>query len=259
MSVRFRLLIAYEGTRYYGWQKQKNLPTIQGIIEQTLHQILQRPVVLFGAGRTDAGVHALGQVAHFDLETPSLPCSSLQKSLNALLPHDICIKCVWIAPKNFHALRSSISKHYTYLVLYRNFPNVFWQKKMYWYPHKVDIPRLQEMSCLIRGKHDFRSFQNKGTPLKSTVRTLYSARWTVQSRHVLGFHVRGDGFLKQMIRNLVGTQLALLKQKDATKKLHNILQAKNRKKALASAPPWGLYLNSVSYTVEHDRKCKKIT
>lgn len=212
---------------------------------------------IIGAGRTDIGAHAFGQNAHFDL--PFFPRLHLQKALNAfLIPKNICIRQVWKAPDDFHSLRSATGKHYIYFILNRKSPSVFRKGQIYWYPYHLKMDLLKAMSRKIQGRHDFKSFQNSGTPVKNTTRTITSAYWQQLKSSILAFHIQGEGFLKQMIRNLIGTQLALLREKEPLKKWDEILLAKDRKAACATAPASGLYLYRVSYPPELDRKCQKI-
>ena len=256
-TKRFRLLISYKGLNFYGWQKQKNLPTIQGLIEQALKRIFQTDIGLTGAGRTDTGAHALGQTAHFDL--PFAPHLDLQKALNSfLIPKNICIRGLWEAPKSFHALRSAKGKYYVYRLLNRPFPCVFRKGLIHWHPHPVNFHLLQAMSQKIQGRHDFKSFQNAGTPIKNTVRTITRAIWKREKKNILSFHIEGEGFLKQMIRNLVGAQLKLLKEKAPLKKWDDIRLAKDRKTGYETLSAEGLYLYKVSYPKELDRACKKL-
>ena len=259
---KFRILIAYNGQRYYGWQKQKKTPTVQGQIEQALKRVFQRDIPVMGAGRTDTGVHALGQNAHFCVEKrlSSRPLEKqLQKALNHLLiPEDICVRQVWRAPQEFHARRQAVGKSYVYLTLNRPYPNVFRKGQIHWYPYPTNIDLLNAMSLRIQGQHDFKSFQNTGTPVKNTIRTVTLARWRRLKKDILAFQIEGEGFLKQMVRNLIGTQLALLREKDPVKTLDRIFQAKDRKAARACAPAEGLYLYRVFYPQELDKKCQKI-
>ena len=253
---RFRVLLSYNGLKYYGWQKQKDLPTVQGSIEGALRQIFQTEISVTGAGRTDVGAHALGQTAHFDLSV--LPRFCLQKALNSLLvPKDICVRQVWKAPHHFHALRSSQGKCYMYFLLNRQSPCVFRKGQILWYPYRMNVNLLQAMSRAIQGRHDFKSFQNSGTFVKTTVRTVTFARWQEWKKQIWAFQIQADGFLKQMIRNLVGTQLALLREKEPVKKWNEILQAKDRKAACETAPALGLYLYKVYYPPELDKECQK--
>ncbi len=257
---RFRILISYNGLKYYGWQKQKSLPTVQGQIEKALKQIFQKPISVIGAGRTDTGTHALGQTAHFNL-SEALPTNMrLQKALNFfLIPENICVRQVWRAPKSFHALRSAIEKHYVYFILNRKTPCVFRKGQIHWHPYPLDIKKLNVMSQQILGQHDFKSFQNAGTLVKNTMRNITFAHWfKAKKGNIVAFHIKGEGFLKQMIRNLVGTQLALLREKEPIQKWEEIQLARDRKSAYATAPAKGLYLYKVSYPLELDRQCQRI-
>ncbi len=273
--ARFRLLVAYHGASYYGWQKQNaNMPTIQSVIEQALYQVFQQKLSVVGAGRTDTGAHAIGQNIHFDLKKPLPAGLSIAKALNHYLPADIRVQKVWKAPATFHALRSCIAKSYIYCVFNQPLPSVFLRGQVHWYPYKIDLHCLREMNHVIQGRHDFKSFQNSGTLVKSTIRTIHQARWIQRSKNIFIFYVQGDGFLKQMIRNLVGTQLALLAKKtdpiqsgktvsakksvQILKNWRAILLAKDRKAALKTAPADGLYLYKVYYPTKLDRKCREI-
>ena len=262
--MKIRLLITYNGKPYQGWQKQPSTPTIQGELEKALAQVFKEPLSIIGAGRTDSGTHAFGQVAHFN-KPKSVKSLNIQKALNAYLPKTIRIKQVYTAPVDFHAQKSCHSKSYIYCVLNSALPSVFRLGQVYWYPYKIHYPLLQKMSAFIKGKKDFKSFQNTGTPVAHTVRKVYKAYWLKPSESKLVFYIRGEGFLKQMIRNLVGTQLALLRYVDKGYAVHQILQkwediflAKNRKASLTTAPACGLYLHKVFYPKDIDKKCQKI-
>ncbi len=256
IKQRFRILISYKGLKYYGWQRQTNLPSIQSTVEAALKKIFQKDIPVIGAGRTDTGTHALGQTAHFDLSV--IPKFCLQKALNAfLLPKDICVRRVWKAPPYFHALRSAIGKHYKYFILNRPIPCVLRKGLIYWYPYRMDINLLQRMNQTLSGWQDFKSFQNAGTPVKSTIRNIRFAQWKKRKKQVWVFEIQGEGFLKQMIRNIVGTQLSLLKEKEPLKKWNKIFHAKDRRAACETAPALGLYLYKVSYPPELDKECQK--
>ena len=251
---RFKLLITYKGYQYQGWQKQKQTSlTVQEIIETTLHNIFQKKIQLYGASRTDAGAHARGQVAHFDL-SKSVPVNfPIQKALNALLPPDIIIRQATKIPDDFHAIHSAQKKYYSYLILNHHLPCVFRKELTYWYPYKVDFEKLNAMAQVIEGCQDFKSFQTSGTLVKSTIRQVYSARWEKQKSSILAFHIQGNGFLKQMIRNLVGTQLALLKHKEPVQQFKRIFAAQDRRQALDTAPAYGLYLCKIQYSKKFEQ------
>ena len=257
-KTRLKLFIAYKGTEYRGWQKQKNTATIQGTIESVFKKIFKEHIAITGAGRTDTAAHAFEQSAHCDIPSSALRNLSLQKAINSLLPPDICIRRIWIVPPTFHALHSALRKKYVYLLFTNPQPNVFKHEFMYWYPHHINLEKLQAMSRIIEGRQDFKSFQNSGTTVKSTIRTVYSARWLLLKKSILSFQIEGEGFLKQMVRNLVGTQLELSKKQQAVQKLKEIFLSKDRASAFKTAPACGLYLYKVYYPPHLDRECKKI-
>ena len=249
------------------------MPTVQEALEQALYQLFKQNIRVTGASRTDTGTHAISQTAHFDLNKPKPKGLSLCKALNFYLPEDIQVRRAWEAPSSFHALRSSTAKSYVYCVFNRSQPSVFLNGEAFWYPYKMDLLCLQQMSRLLKGRHDFKSFQNSGTNVTSTCRTIYQARWLVRSKNIFLFYIKGDGFLKQMIRNLVGTQLSLLagyslpgrgkpvpkvQALEILKKWEAILEAKDRKAALKTAPASGLYLYKVYYPVALDKQCRSI-
>ena len=251
---RFKLLISYQGYNYQGWQKQKHTNnTIQEAIETALNKIFQKKIRIYGAGRTDAGTHAYGQAAHLDLPKSIPENFPLQKALNALLPSDILIRQAIKIPDHFHALYSVQKKYYFYLILNHHLPCVFKKKLTYWYPYKIDIKNLNTMAEVIAEQKDFKSFQTAGTPVKSTIRKIHSAYWKKQKSSILAFHIQGEGFLKQMIRNLVGTQLALLKHEKPIQQLKQIFAARDRKQALDTAPAHGLYLYKIQYPKEFEQ------
>lgn len=250
---RFKLLISYQGSNYQGWQKQKHTSyTIQETIETALKNIFSQKIRLYGAGRTDAGTHAKGQVAHLDLPNSIPENFPLQKALNALLPPDILIHQATKISYYFHALHSVQKKYYSYLILNNPLPCVFRKELTYWYPYKIDLQKLNAMAQLIEGQKDFKSFQTAGTPVKSTIRKIHSAFWKKQKSSILAFHIQGEGFLKQMIRNLVGTQLALLKHTEPVQQFKQIFSARDRRQALDTAPAHGLYLCKIQYPKEFE-------
>lgn len=256
--VRLKLLISYRGTGYKGWQKQSQAPSVQETLEKAFQKILQQNIKITGAARTDTKAHALGQVAHCDIPSQALKQISLHKAVNAVLPPSIRLQKIFQAPADFHALKSALCKTYIYVLDTRRIPSVFRTHLTCWHPYPLPIKKLQEFGSLLMGTKDFKSFQNTGSVVQSTIRTLYSARWYRIKKHLVVFEVTGDGFLKQMVRNLVGTQLELLRRGKGLKGLQQILQAKDRKKALKTAPASGLYLKKIYYPAKLDRQCKTL-
>ena len=258
MFQKVKLLISYDGTDFGGWQKQKSgKPTIQGEIEAALGRIFDQPVNVVGSGRTDAGVHAMGQVAHFKAPK-DISKYNLVHALNSLTNKGIVIQQAWLAPADFHAIASSQRKTYKYLILNRKIPSALRHRFTTWVRQPLDLDYLNEVSQLLIGTHDFKSFQTKGTEVPTTTRTIDLIQWQTRPSDVIEFTIRGDGFLKQMVRNIIGCQLDMLMAGSVPSRILNILAAQDRQKALSTAPPQGLYLYSVEYSQGLDNKCRKI-
>ncbi len=244
---RIRLTVAYVGTRYHGWQIQKNGPTIQEMLEDRLSRICAEQVRVHGSGRTDAGVHALGQVAHFDV-----PASKVhipwQKALNAMLPEDIAILDAREAEPDFHARFSVRSKRYAYTLWTRTNYVLPQRAPFVWAVRGLDFDAMGQAAELLHGTHDFAAFQNAGTEIKGTVRTLEPiVREPGQHPDEWVFHFQADGFLKQMVRNLMGLLVeagrGALQPEDTQRILHGL----DRRLAPATAPARGLTLVEVIY------------
>ncbi|MAV90536.1 MAG: tRNA pseudouridine(38-40) synthase TruA [Bdellovibrionaceae bacterium] len=244
--TRIRLDIQYKGTSFEGWQKQKasKLPTLQGLLEELLSKIYNQPIRVLGSGRTDAGTHARNQVAHCDL--PDVP-ENLRYKLNRLLPAGVSIQKVSQVPSDFHALASATGKTYIYRIWNHPVSNPFLEELSLWVPNPLDLDRLNSYGEVFLGTHDFKSFQTRGTPVPSTIRTLNRSLWRVRRPHLIEYQVQGDGFLKQMVRNLVGLQLYAHRKNLPPEALKSILEAKDRTKAKDTAPAHGLFLWKVHY------------
>ena len=256
--MKIRLLLSYKGTGFFGWQKQSRQRTVQGEIEKTLFQLFKKKISLIGSGRTDTGVHALGQTAHFELEKADLKNIVLKKALNSLFPEDISVLDCWQAPLEFHARFSAKKKNYQYFIFTGDSPPVLFRDLVWWKKEGLNLEKLNKMSQLILGTMDFKSFQSAGSEVKSSVRTVYQSRWSQISPSFYCYQITGSGFLKQMVRNLVGTYMDLLKEKRGEQKLRQILRALDRRQALSTAPSQGLYLKKVFYSSPLDKACYKI-
>lgn len=252
-TFRVRLTLSYDGTDYCGWQKQNrgNKPSIQEHLEQGLSTIFKTPIQCVASGRTDAGVHALGQVVHFDV--PRDPQGiHLVKALRALLPASIVVLNSKVVPRQFHSLLSAKAKTYRYVISTKPTSPVFMERFCHWYPHRFEMDKLNDLAEVLRGSHDFKSFQSVGTPVPTTTRTIYRAHWKKVSAHLYHFEVTGNGFLKQMVRNIVGTQLFYMQKGLGPDALRNLIAAKDRTQAAYTAPAKGLHLVKVYYAQNKD-------
>jgi tRNA pseudouridine38-40 synthase len=242
----FKLVIEYDGSAFSGWQRQKDRPTIQAEIENALQTMLRAPVKLIGSGRTDAGVHALGQVAHFHCETPRT-ATEIFKALNSLLPDAIVIRsCTQVAPE-FHARFDAVRKTYHYRILNRPLPAAIGRQYVWHLRRDLNRSAMQAAAARLVGRHDFRSFEGTGSPRSSTVRTVFRCEWQVEGPDRLTLHLCADGFLRYMVRNIVGTLVEVGSGRITPEAFESILAAKDRTRAAATAPARGLFLVSVQY------------
>lgn len=244
---KYKLTIAYDGTSYGGWQVQPNATSIQALIQQALSTVLRTPTGLTGSGRTDAGVHAMGQTAHFVHDNPLLPNTLF--SLNGILPKEIRILSLEEVPDSFHARYSALGKTYHYHLHLDPIANPFTKRYAYHVPHRVDIALLRQAAAQLVGTHDFSAFaneQHKGSASKNGVRTLTRIE-CIEQENGMRIEFEGEGFLYKMVRNLVGTMLDISSGKIRLEALPEILASKNRKLAGRSAPAHGLFLMHVRY------------
>lgn len=243
----FKLTIEYDGTRYSGWQRQAEAPTVQAEIEKALAAMTRTAVTLLGAGRTDAGVHALGQVASFRCDTRLEPAQIL-KGLNSLLPPDIAILECRHAPEDFHARFSAKSKRYRYRVLNREVRSAV-EHRTCWFVHTpLDLAAMQQAAGRLIGRHDFKSFESAGSPRAHTIRDVAAAEWVHDPpAGLLIFQIEANGFLRCMVRNIVGTLVAVGCGKLSPASIDAILAARDRRQAGPTAPARGLFLVEVLY------------
>ena len=243
--MKIKLIISYDGTRFSGWQRIPGKLTLQEKVEDALFKIFRHKVTAYGASRTDAGVHAEGQVAHF------IPLQTHKKinmvhSMNRELPEDIRILAAEVVPDSFHARESAKSKDYTYNILNTEKPIKKYHSTSWWRSETFDVNRMNEACQFIIGEHDFTSFQSSGSVTSSTMRTILEASWEQQDLF-LNFNIHGTGFLKYMIRNLVGTLCWVGIGKISPDDFKKILDKKNRSFAGQTAPASGLSLIKVNY------------
>ena len=257
VAMRLKLTIAYVGTHFKGWQVQAhahypNPRTVQAELEAAIGGIAGRPVVVLGSGRTDSGVHADGQVAHVDIPEDKAGINWL-RAINSKLPPDVAILAVEPVPDDFHAQNSCRRKAYTYsLWLSQAFtpPRL---REFVWRTGPLNLTAMEEAAACLLGEHDFAAMQNVGTPKESTVRTIYSL-----TRHpdanptwdgtLVHWRVEGNGFLKQMVRNIMGLLVEVGRGKLAPAEVPGIIETRDRKAAPATAPAQGLTLSAVYYS-----------
>ncbi|MFO7706680.1 MAG: tRNA pseudouridine(38-40) synthase TruA [Desulfobacterales bacterium] len=243
----FKLTIEYDGTRYRGWQRQAEPPTIQAEIEKALAAMTRAAVTLIGAGRTDAGVHALGQVANFRCDTRLAP-EQILKGLNSLLPPDIAIRECRRAPDEFHARFSARSKRYRYRVLNREIRSAL-DRHTCWFVHTpLDLDAMQQAAGRFIGRRDFKALESAGSPRAHTVRHVTVAEWVMdRDSGLFVFQIEADGFLRCMVRNIVGTLVAAGRGKLDPAGVEAILASRDRRQAGPTAPARGLFLVDVAY------------
>jgi tRNA pseudouridine38-40 synthase len=244
-----KLTIAYDGTRYGGWQVQPNANTIQAELERAIYQIVGEQVRTTASGRTDAGVHALGQVVSCQTTT-SLATSRLVNAINSKLPDDIRVLRVEEAFKGFHAIRDAIRKRYRYRIWNANVANVFHRQFVWHIPIPLDTQEMKRAIELFRGEHDFMSFQSTGSPRKTTVRNMLDVELavrTVAGGQEISIELEANGFLYNMVRNIVGTLVWIGRGNESATWIPTLIQAKNRREAGMTAPAKGLTLVQVWY------------
>lgn len=249
-----KLTIAYDGTHYAGWQFQPDRPTVQGAIEAALEQIVGQRARVAGSGRTDAGVHALGQVASFDTTT-RLAADVLRRALNARLPHDIAVLTAADAPPGFHATADAIRKRYRYMIHDGPIRDVFGRRYCWHVYQRLDAERMHRAAQACMGTHDFASFENRGSPRENSVRTIFDVavyRDGDETNRV-AIEVEADGFLYNMVRNIVGTLVEVGRHARSEEWVGEGLAACDRSATGPTAPPEGLVLLRVKYDLPDRR------
>lgn len=242
----FKMILEYDGTGYHGWQQQKRRPTIQQTLEEKIGIITNEKIKVIGSGRTDAGVHALHQVAHFKT-TSKLETGRLCHGINSLLPDEIVIKDLMEVDDNFHAQHDVVSKVYLYRILNTPTRSVLHRRYAWHIPYALDVERMKEAASLLEGPHDFSSFCATGTDVVGRERTVTKIDIKPGSDGFINIRIEADGFLRYMVRNIVGTLVDVGRGKTEPAELTKILDAKDRKVAGPTAPACGLFLVEVRY------------
>lgn len=240
----YRLVVAYDGTGFHGWQVQRDRRTVQGTLEAALREVLQeQELQIAGAGRTDAGVHARGQVASFRSAT-RLPASALAPLLNRRLPDDVRVREAAEAPPEFHARHTAVARRYAYRLLAED--DLLLARIAWWPGRPVDPDRLERATRALEGEADCSAFRNSGGGPSRPVCRIHRAGWS-RSGPFLRFDIVGDHFLYQMVRNVVGTALAVAAADDPAAAMRAVLASRERRRAGVAAPPQGLCLEEVFY------------
>lgn len=242
---KIALCIEYDGSGYFGWQKQEGVITVQGCLEQALSKVSDTPINVLCAGRTDAGVHATGQIVHFETNSKRKN-AAWTRGVNTYLPPDISVRWVRVVPDNFHARFSAISRHYRYIIYNnRNRPAVFRQGVTHFY-RQLDAVRMHRTAQLLRGEHDFTSFRGTGCQSRTPKRNIQYIKVTRRGEYIV-VDIKANAFLHRMVRNIVGSLMEIGCGYRNENWLLELLMLKNRNLASSTARAEGLYLVSVDY------------
>lgn len=242
---RIKLIVAYDGTNYCGWQVQPNAVTVEGVLNQALTELLREEIKVTGASRTDSGVHSLGNVAVFDTET-RIPPEKIAVALNQRLPADIVVQDSCQVADDFHPRHCNSKKTYEYRILNRKFPMPTRRLDTYFFYRPLDLERMQQAAAFLKGTHDFKSFCSTNSPVEDTVRTIYGLD-VYREEDVITIRVQGSGFLYNMVRIIAGTLiqagLGVIQPED----LPAMLEARDRVAAGPTAPACGLTMIGIEY------------
>jgi tRNA pseudouridine38-40 synthase len=243
----WKLVLAYDGSEFHGWQVQPDRPTVQGELRDALARVTGEDVLPQGSGRTDAGVHALGQVASFALAAP-IPETNLARALNRILPASIRVLSAGRVASDFHARHSALAKTYEYRIFRGEICPPWRARYVYALNVPLDVEAMQRAAASFLGEHDFTSFAASDPDPTGHVRCLHASQWIEEKQdQLLLYRVRGNGFLHHMVRNLVGTLLEVGRGKMEAAAMEAILASRSRERAGPTAPARGLFLVSVDY------------
>lgn len=240
-----KLTLEYDGTNYYGWQKQKGMKTIQGELEEALFLVTKEPCEVTGSSRTDAGVHAKGFVANFKTNS-RVPPERFREALNIKLPNDIVVIKSEKVEDDFHARYCAKGKTYEYYILNDQVPSALMRNQVYHYKYDLDIEAMKEGAKQFIGTHDFAAFKTQGSSVKGTIRTIFDVK-VEKTEKIIKISVSGDGFLYNMVRIIVGTLINVGRGKIPSSSISHIIAQKDRTLAGDCVPPNGLLLKEVYY------------
>ena len=240
-----KLIIEYDGKDFNGWQKQPNKLNIQGEIERAIEGVTKEKVELYASGRTDAGVHAFGQVANFKTNS-NIPIEKMATAINSQLKYSIRIKKAEEVEENFHSRYNCKEKTYMYIINNEEQASAIFRNMEYHFPKKLDIEKMQKAAKYFEGEHDFSAFKSSGTSSKSSVRKIYNADVSTYNGRII-IKLTGNGFLYNMVRIIAGTLLEVGMGAIKPESIKEIIEDKDRKKAGKTLPPHGLYLVKVEY------------
>ncbi len=243
--MKYIITIEYNGTKYSGWQFQKNATSIQAVLQEKLSILFQEDITIYGSGRTDSGVHAMGQVAHFSAQKPYLP-HKVKNAVNSMLPTDIRIVDAIEGTEDFHAQYSAKRKTYIYKAYVSRTSSPLKEDFFAQIVPPLNIPLMQETAKLLVGEHDFIAFSSTGSGINKTIRTIYNLNITTHDNEVY-FEVEGNGFLYNMVRIIVGTLVFIGQGRIKPDSIKEMLETGNRKLGGKTYPAKGLYLKSVKY------------
>ena len=249
---RIKLTVAYDGTNYYGWQKQPDAITVEEVVNRELTRLLQEPIEVIGASRTDSGVHALGNVAVFDTDS-RIPPEKISYALNARLPKDIVIQDSKEVPPDFHPRRTDCVKTYEYRILNTRFPVPTMRLYAHYVYKPLDVEKMQAAAAFLVGEHDFASFCSAGSQVKETVRTIYRLDLKREG-NMVSFQVEGNGFLYNMVRIIAGTLIEVGISSYPPERVREMLEARDRIRCGPKAPACGLTLVGIRYPVLEEQK-----
>ena len=239
------LLVAYDGTAYHGWQCQPNAVTVQETVWKAIEKVTDQPVKLYGAARTDSGVHAMGQVVNFHTDS-SIELTGLIKGINSLMPLDIRVRGAHEVPEDFHSRYSARSKTYVYCIFNSPYNSPFYGRYAWHIPYVIDTGAMHDAAQILKGTHDFASFKKKDETYRTTVREILRSG-VRRRKEAIYVVLQATGFLRYMVRNIVGTLVQIGSGRVSEEEFRGIMESRDRQKAGPTAPPQGLFLRRIEY------------